>query len=185
MPFGEQDGEREPDGVCLTLDDGLNRGSDAVGGLHQVVESAAGVSPGIGDQSSSLRRLPSRLLPASPGSPFCHDITGRTDRPLRTDSTSWSFHVRFAPRVQWPDAGLRPVPPCSTSLSWPFQRQWSAGGARGIDGGGMWGTVVRGGVQGLPGGARYGYPRAGGECRCSWALTRHGWTRRGGCSCRP
>jgi hypothetical protein len=47
MPLGEQDGQREADGVGLALDDGFHRMADAVRHPYQLVKGPAGVFPGI------------------------------------------------------------------------------------------------------------------------------------------
>ena len=42
MALGEQDGQREADGVGLALDDGLHRIADAVRHPYQLVKGSAG-----------------------------------------------------------------------------------------------------------------------------------------------
>jgi len=47
MPLGEQDGQREADGLGLALDDRFHRMADAVRHPYQFVKGAAGAFPGI------------------------------------------------------------------------------------------------------------------------------------------
>ena len=165
VPLGEQHGQRQPDRVRLALDDGLDGLADAVGDPHQLVECGRRA---LSRCPRSLLGLPcpshrtSAVQPSSAHGTSALDTNGAYRQYVLCGHCARSSRHSGSSRrpAVSPGAGLTCYPGCAIPARCSRWARLVRRACRSVDGGGMWGTVVRRGAQGCPGnGVRCGERR--------------------------